>query len=125
MAQPLVKIHHRIIAIKCSCHLIIFCAFHDYASLQQAIENLCMVYSVLFTSYFYILVVFVFALLHSCIACHKLFGINLKEKEKIQIAQMLSFAIFFLLNFVLIFLMISANISLAPMIEKSIKHVDP
>ena len=36
--------------------------------------------SVLFTSYFY-LSCCVFALLHSSIACHKLFGINLRERK--------------------------------------------
>ena len=42
--------------------------------------------SVLFTSYFLHLslscCVCVFALLHSSISCHKLFGINLKERKK-------------------------------------------
>ena len=43
--------------------------------------------SVLSTSYFYIfflVVVFVFALLHSSIACHKFFGINLNETIHIE-----------------------------------------
>ena len=39
--------------------------------------------SVLSTSYFSLsCCVCVFALLHSSIACHKLYGINLKEKEE-------------------------------------------
>ena len=57
-----------------------FFAFISFIYIFMPIVN----NSVVFTSYFYIflLVVCVFALLHSSIACHKAFGIILKERNK-------------------------------------------